>query len=212
MGGALVLAVALVWLSRRWREPLADFLFFVGTLFPALGFFNVYPFRYSFVADHFQYLACLGVIVSCAAGMTRFSDLAIPGKSWLQSTLCAGLLLILGMMSWQRTWAYQSAEKLWGDTLTKNPNCWMGYNNLGNALYQKEQLDQAMAYYQKALEINPNYEEAHNSLGVALFQTGQVDKAIAQFQEAVRLKPEYTDAQNNLAKVQTMAQHAPGSK
>ena len=48
--------------ARRWRGPLAALLFFVGTLFPVLGFFNVYSFRYSLVADHFQYLASLGVI------------------------------------------------------------------------------------------------------------------------------------------------------
>ena len=55
--------------ARRNRAPLAAWLFFVGTLFPALGFFNVYPFRYSFVADHFQYLAGIGPI-TLAAGRT----------------------------------------------------------------------------------------------------------------------------------------------
>ena len=53
---ALLVSVGLWLLSRRNRAPLAAWLFFVGTLFPALGFFNVYPFCYSFVADHFQYL------------------------------------------------------------------------------------------------------------------------------------------------------------
>ncbi len=51
----LALTVALWLLSKKWRAPLAGWLFFVGTLFPVLGFFNVYPFIYSFVADHFQY-------------------------------------------------------------------------------------------------------------------------------------------------------------
>ena len=55
-------------LRRRWRGPLAGLLFFAGTLFPVLGFFNVYPFRYSFVADHFQYLASLGIIAVVSAG------------------------------------------------------------------------------------------------------------------------------------------------
>ena len=42
------------------RGPLVAVLFFAGTLGPALGFINVYPMRYSFVADHFQYLASIG--------------------------------------------------------------------------------------------------------------------------------------------------------
>jgi hypothetical protein len=47
------------------------------------------------------------------------------------------MLLILGMASWNRTLVYISEEIFWTDTLAKNPNCWMGYNNLGNALLQK---------------------------------------------------------------------------
>jgi len=54
----------LLWLTRErvGRGPLVGVLFFGGTLFPALGFFDVYPFRYSYVADHFQYLASIGLI------------------------------------------------------------------------------------------------------------------------------------------------------
>ena len=65
---AALLLGALAWLQRWRREPLAALLFFVITLFPALGFFNVYPFLYSFVADHFQYLAGIGPI-ALAAGI-----------------------------------------------------------------------------------------------------------------------------------------------
>ena len=59
--GALAIGLGLA--ARRYRGPLASFLIFAGTLFPVLGFLNVYPFRYSYVADHFQYLASLGIIV-----------------------------------------------------------------------------------------------------------------------------------------------------
>ena len=52
--GILIGAAVLLALSRRWRGPQTAFLFFIGTLFPVLGFFNVYPFRYSWVADHFS--------------------------------------------------------------------------------------------------------------------------------------------------------------
>jgi hypothetical protein len=67
---ALAILVSLWALRHRSRAPLAAFLFFVGTLFPVLGFFNVFPFVYSYVADHFQYLASLGIIVLTASGIT----------------------------------------------------------------------------------------------------------------------------------------------
>ncbi|MDI1318806.1 MAG: hypothetical protein PSW75_01255, partial [bacterium] len=57
----LALLGGLAWWSRQSRGPLAAALLFGGTLFPVLGFVNVYPFVFSFVADHFQYLASLAV-------------------------------------------------------------------------------------------------------------------------------------------------------
>src|SRR5207244_11239120 len=78
--GLAALAVALGLLARKNRGPMAGFLFFVGTLFPALGFLNVYPFRYSYVADHFQYLATLGIIVPAAAGLAVLAGRIAPGR------------------------------------------------------------------------------------------------------------------------------------
>jgi Flp pilus assembly protein TadD len=71
-------AVIGLWLARRrlGRGPLVAVLFFLGTLVPALGFVNVYPMRYSWVADHFQYLAAIGLIVLAVAvldGLARRS-------------------------------------------------------------------------------------------------------------------------------------------
>src|SRR6202041_3151473 len=65
--GVLAVVIGLVFVARRYRGPLAGFLIFCGTLFPVLGFLNIYPFRYSYVADHFQYLASLGIIVPVAS-------------------------------------------------------------------------------------------------------------------------------------------------
>ncbi|MEZ4652389.1 MAG: hypothetical protein R3E12_01985 [Candidatus Eisenbacteria bacterium] len=58
---ATVAVLAVLWFGRtRWgRGPLVAVLCFLVTLAPALGFFDVYPMRYSFVADHFQYLASI---------------------------------------------------------------------------------------------------------------------------------------------------------
>jgi protein O-mannosyl-transferase len=203
----LLAAVMLIWLSRWWRGPLAGFLFFAATLFPALGFFNVYPFRYSFVADHFQYLACLGVIVPCAAGMTLAAHSAIPGKRWLRFSGGGALLLLLAMLSWQRAWVYDSAEDLWTDTLARNPGCMMAHYNLGNFLLRKEQWSEAAAHYQKALEIDPTLAEAHNNLGIALAQMGQGNEAVVQYNKALEIDPNYTQARINLDRARAKKGH-----
>ena len=170
----------------------------MAALLPVLGLMDNFIFRLSLVFDHLQYLGSIGPLALAGTGLARFSDFIIPKKPWLQSSLCAGLLLILGMASWQRTWVYESEWTLWTDALAKNQNCWAGYNNLGRSFFQKRQLDEAVAQFQKALEINPNYAEAYNNLGIALFRKGQLDEAIAHYQKALEINPNYAEAHNNL--------------
>jgi Flp pilus assembly protein TadD len=184
--------VVLSWSLRRriGRGPAAAALYFGGTLFPALGFANVYPMRYSFVADHFQYLACVGLIVPAAAGL---------GKILRPFPLAAVLLLPgLGLLTWKQAQVYQNAETLWADTLAKNPACWMAYDNLGKALADEGQIDEAISHLEKAIQLQPDDANLHSDLGDTLIRKGQMDEAISQFQEALRLKPNDALFHNNL--------------
>jgi len=174
------------------------FAYFLLALLPSLGLIDTPIFRYSLVFDHYQYLASMGPLALLGAGFVGFANFVIPKKPWLQSSLCAGLLLILGLLSWQRVWAYESKETLWIDTLAQNPNCWAGNNNLGKAFLEKGQVDEAIAQFQKALEINPNYGEAHMNLGITLLQKGRVDEAMPEFQKALEIDPKLVQAHNNL--------------
>jgi tetratricopeptide (TPR) repeat protein len=59
-------------------------------------------------------------------------------------------------------------------------------------------VDEAIAQYQKALEIQPRSAALQFNLGTAFDRKGQVDKAIEQYQEAVDLQPDFAQARNNL--------------
>jgi tetratricopeptide (TPR) repeat protein len=193
---ALLLLGLLIW--RRWRGPLAAMLFFVGTLFPALGFFNVFPFRYSFVADHFQYLASIGPLTLAAAGIAALPGLFRNGKSFLQPLLCAALLLVLAMLTWKQCGMYANAQTLWQTTLRLNPNCWVAHDNLADISSQQGRLDEAIAHFQKALAIRPDSDETLVALGVAFFHHGQVDQAIACYQKALAIQSDCAEAHYNL--------------
>ncbi|MBV8274143.1 MAG: tetratricopeptide repeat protein [Verrucomicrobia bacterium] len=187
------------WLKReRWsRACFFAFAYFMAALLPVLGLIDNYIFQFSLIFDHLQYLASIGPLALAGTGLVRCADFIIPKKPMLQSSLCAGLLLILGTATWQRTWAYESQEALWTDAVSKNPDCWVGHYDLGFVFLQKGQVDEAIRRFQKALEINPNFKEAHSNLGVALGQKGQVDEAVAQFQKALELGPEYARGHYN---------------
>jgi tetratricopeptide (TPR) repeat protein len=194
---ALSVAGAFWLLRRRWRAPLATLLYFAVTLFPALGFLNVYPFRFSFVADHFQYLAALGPITLVAAAGTAALDSFLPGRP-LKPALCAVILSTLWVLTWQQSQTFADEETLWRTTLDRNPNSWMPHYNLANCLVDGPQLDEALGHYRRALELRPDFPDAHNNLGHALSRRGQIDEAIVEYQQACQLNPAYAEAHNNL--------------
>jgi tetratricopeptide (TPR) repeat protein len=60
-------------------------------------------------------------------------------------------------------------------------------NNLGIALQDKDRVDEAIAEYQKAIQLDPKYAVPHLSLGNALRDKGRVDEAIAEYQKAIQV-------------------------
>jgi tetratricopeptide (TPR) repeat protein len=189
-----------LWLlrSRIGRGPLVAALCFAGTLVPALGFFDVFPFRYSFVADHFQYLACIGLISLAVSTSTAICERAGQWSRDLGKLAAAIVLLILGVSTWRQARIYQNSETLWRDTLAKNPQCWMAHHNLGVELLESGKLAEAEEHCKQSLQINPKNAEAHNTLGSVLSKGGRVSNAKGEFEQALRIRPDYYMAHNNL--------------
>src|SRR5246127_984006 len=195
---ALTLAL-LVWFCRWRRAPLAGMLFFVGTLVPVLGFLNVYPFRYSLIADHFQYLALLGIVVPVSAGIALLLERLRSWQRWTGYMLCAFLLIAFTLLSHFQSRIYQDVKTLWHTTIRKNPTAWMAHNNLGAFLLKKGQIDDAIDHFTKAIEIKPDEASALVNLGSALLQKGNLDEAIVKYQKALELKPAQASIHYNLA-------------
>jgi tetratricopeptide (TPR) repeat protein len=192
---ALALLAGLAWWSRRQRGPLAAALLFGGTLFPVLGFVNVYPFVYSYVADHFQYLASLPVFALAAAGLTQAAArLPQPGRY-----AAGGVLLVtLGSLSWAQSGMYRDALTLYETTLERNPDCWMAHNNVSMVLVDAGRIEEALPHLQAALKLRPDFPQALSNLGDDLVRLGRPEQALAPIRRALELQPGYPEAHNNL--------------
>ncbi|PYL52295.1 MAG: hypothetical protein DMF29_11135 [Verrucomicrobia bacterium] len=196
---ALILLLVLAWkLKSIFRAPLAATLIFLGLLFPALGFINVYPFIYSFVADHFQYLACVGPLTLIGAGVTIAVNSFVPKPAIFRPLLYTILLLTLASLTWGQSRQYANVETLWRTTIARNPECWMAHSNLGLLLSQRDDVDEGITHFEKVLQIRPTEPGGYSNLGNALLRKGLVDEAMAQFQTAVMISPNDADAQINL--------------
>ncbi|PYM02878.1 MAG: hypothetical protein DMF19_01310 [Verrucomicrobia bacterium] len=192
-GGGACAAIAL---ARKYvgRSLEVAALFFVATLSPVIGFIMLYTFRYTFVADHYQYLASIGPIALASAGI---ATLAATFKGSRHFIFGAGicLLAVLTMLTWRQSTMYVDIEALWRTTIGRNPDCWMAHNNLGIVLAQKNEIDEAIAHYRKTLEMSPDFADADYNLGNVLLQKGEIDAALLHCQRAVAIQPNDPDAQ-----------------
>jgi tetratricopeptide (TPR) repeat protein len=194
---SVLLLLGILWSLRRWsRAPLAGVLIYIFMLLPTLGFLNIYFFIYSFVADHWQYLACLGIITPCASGIVL---LAGRLKRW-QALLEPATMLLLGgvlfVLTWQQSRMYTDIETLYRTTIARNPACWMAQVNLGNILYQANRIPEAMDLFNQAMRIKPVV--AYYSVGNALLLKRRTSEAIDQYKQALQINPDYAEAHLNL--------------
>ena len=204
--GAIAATLLLLWFAGRWRGPLAVWLLFIGTLFPVMGFLNVYAFVFSFVADHWQYLPMLPVIAGMAA-------LAAPGLSRLgrpASWAVQGLVIvILATLSWRQAHLYADVETLYRSTLELNPDAWLARGNLGTLELDAGHPEQAIPEFSAALRLVPSYPELHANLADAYVLLNRYPEAIAEYDEAIALRPDYAMAQENLARALVITGRAP---
>jgi tetratricopeptide (TPR) repeat protein len=198
---AALAVMAGLWFTRHriGRGPLVAVLYFVGTLFPALGFFNVYYMQFSFVADHWQYLACIGLIALVVGAVTTVSEPSTGRSRFALPIAVVVILAILGTLTWRQQGMYRNIDALWQETLRKNPDAWLVHNNVGARLKQQGETDRAIHHYREAIRAKPAFADAHNNLAIALQEQGQVAEAVEHFQRAVEGRPESARIHNNLA-------------
>lgn len=207
--------VATLWLMRgRWRGPLAAVLFFGGTLFPVLGFFNVYPFLFSYVADHFQYLPSLGVIALVSAGLALGLKSLPPARRRAAQGAVVALVGALGILTWRQAHMYGDIETLYRTTIERNPGAWMARVNLGKILAERGRAPEAAAQYEEILRRTDRWagpprdaiagfarSQAQNNLATMLAEAGKLDDAASRLEDAIRANPAYADAYFNLGLV-----------
>lgn len=188
-------ALKLLQRQKKWgRAPFAAVLFFTVALAPALGFVNFYPMRFSFVADHFQYLASMGIIALFGAGVARVLS---------RQRALAGFVLVAAVFtafSARHAMSFRGPRDIWADTAGKNPDAWIAHNNLGFTILADEP-ETALSHFQRALKLRPDYVEASYNLGIALLRLDRLPEAEAQFKDLIRLQPGFSSAHVNLGNV-----------
>ncbi len=215
---AVGVPIVLILRQRRLSGPLLALLVFAGTLLPALGFFNIFPMRYAFVADHYQYLASLGLLTLSAAWW-----LGSPATKWdwwtpspaalsldIRRAIAAGVLVVLACLTWQRQGVFHDSTALWTQTLARNPTSMIANIQMGRLASRRKDFAAAEQYLRDGIRYCTDDLETHEfetNLAHVLSAEGRDDEATVEFKQALARKPDYPEALNGLANVAARQQN-----
>jgi tetratricopeptide (TPR) repeat protein len=186
LGGA---AVIFALRNRFGRGPETAAVFFVAVLSPVLGFFMLYTFKYTFVADHYQYVASIGPFTLGAAALGRKWKGREDALRVARPVVGGLVLLVLCAMTWRECAIYSDSETLWRATLARNPGSIMAHNNLANDLLDRGRLDESIAQSEAALTLESSNATALCNLGGAFLLKGQLDSAISYSRKSIVAQP-----------------------
>jgi hypothetical protein len=181
--------------SRIGKGHSAAAGYFVLCLAPVLGFLNIYPMRFSFVADHFQYLASIGPLSWAAAMVFALGGIS-PGRGrvWARRGVTIATLALLWTLTWKQSQLYRDPETLWRATVQRSPTSWLAHNNLADTLLNKGRAPEALEFARAAVALKPGDPAMQVVLGKALFLSGRAVEAVRPLQEALRLRPNHERA------------------
>jgi tetratricopeptide (TPR) repeat protein len=183
-----VLAV-IAW--RRGRHgPVLALAAYVAMIAPALGLFDVYAFRYSFVADHFAYLASIG----CLILIVEFLVHRLPGQPKQRIAIGVGLLATMAVLTWNQTHVYKDRTTLWSHTIRHNPDSWLAHHSLALEGLNGDRLDIATRHFEAALRCKPNAVESLTGRAMLRVRQTRYDDALVDLDRALELAPTYPQA------------------
>jgi type IV pilus biogenesis/stability protein PilW len=202
--GLIVLGITAgaVALRRRWPGVLAVWVYYLAVVTPVSG---VAQSGLQIAADRYTYLACLGWAILAGSALLYVWRLGITGEIRqrtliLTNALALSGLIVLAALTWAQVGVWRDSETLWRHVLAIDPKANYAHSSLGNVLYERGALQDAIGHYRQALEIRPD-ALVHYNLGNALAKEGRFDEAKESYFNAVRLKPDLAEAHANLGKL-----------
>ena len=198
----LIVSVIFFLWRKTYPFALTGWLWFLGMLVPMIGIVEVYS---QPTCDHYTYLPAIGLYILATWGAMRLFD----KWSSKREALAVAAVLIIGTLitrSYFQASYWLNSETLWKHTIDVTSRNYIALDSLAGTLLEKDQLDEAIAYYKQAVEIRPDFcnkecvllAQVQSNLGNTLLREGQIDEAIVHLQKALHINPLYAEAYNHM--------------
>ncbi len=187
----VVLLVA-IWLSRygrRFPALTVAVVAYAMLIFPVLGFLQS---GNQEVADRYGYLPCVSCAVLAGSGLFWVWQRHKRSR-WLRATItvaAAVTVVVLVLFSRQQGLVWRDTAALWTHAAALQENSSLAQNGYGFVLLQAGQVDAAIPYFRRAIQLKADNDVAHRNLWSALQQKGDLDALVLAIQDALHLFPE----------------------
>ncbi|MEN6407027.1 MAG: tetratricopeptide repeat protein [Thermoguttaceae bacterium] len=191
------ISVVVVVVRRRFPYWLVGWFWYLGMMVPVIGLVQVGS---QAMADRYTYLPLVGVAMAVSWSVAQWVAARPRWRPTCEIAATLALLVLMGC-AWRQTSYWRDSEMLWTRALACTTGNAFAHNNLGLALADRGQNDDALVQYQKALAVSPRLTVALGNFGAALAERGQFDEAVAQYQKALQVDPNYGEAYVGLGNV-----------
>ena len=184
---------------RRMGAPIAfGMIYYALMLLPLLGIFDTNYFAYSLIADHWQYHALPGITVAVTAAACALVRRWPRLKPYSNA---AGIMTVLALAATASAHFahFEDPRSLWSYVVSRNPDAWIGWYNLGNVYSADRAYPKAIAAYRRSIQIKKDYYRAHFNLANTLSAAGMLEEADAAYLDAEKIQDADPDLYNNRA-------------
>jgi Flp pilus assembly protein TadD len=194
------LAAATVVCARfRVRAPylLVGWLWYLVTLVPVIGLVQVGS---QAMADRYTYVPLIGPFMMLA--------FALPERPRRAVTAAAvAVLVALSAVAVRQAGFWRDSVALFTRSIAVTKDNAVAESNLSRALFEKGQIESAVAHCAEAVRIAPDMGDAQANLVRGLLALGRNEEAVSLTREALRLRPDDARTHVNAGLISRMAGH-----
>ncbi len=184
--------------ARRRPHVTVGWLWYLGTLFPVIGFVQVGEHA---MADRYTYIPLLGIFVLVVWEAATLPLWRAPAGRSIGALVTVAALGVLAILTWRQVGIWHDPTTFWTATIVANPRSGVAHYEMGGLFFKRGDIDGAIAEYRRALKLRPDFVYARGELGNFLAGKGRLAAAAAQYRKAIAGRPQAVEDENNLANV-----------
>ncbi len=200
LGGAAVafLLAGVAWGLRR-RAPAVSFAIalFAIPLAPALYLRGLNQGIQAAFAERYLYLSSAGAALAAAIGFEALASRGANARRFAAG-LAASIVLVFGLVTWQRNPVWHDSLSLWADAASRHPDNAIARQNHGFALHHASRIEEGQEELRAAVALDPSLVGRDVAKGARYVAAGLWKKAAITLQGVLAMEPRSAEAHFHL--------------